>query len=117
MVAAPMMTWQASKGSPVGKARVRCLKHCSSCHDKQAQSPANQLTRVQVHGGKGSERNALCREWGAGGLLTKDVPDTDELHLRCEPDIVDGDSLCPMKGRVGGLALAAPDAFQRRLRV
>lgn len=53
MVAAPMMTWQASKGSPVGKARVRCLKHCSSCHDKQAQSTANQLTHVQVHGVEG----------------------------------------------------------------
>lgn len=54
MVAAPMMTWQASKGSPVGKARVRCLKHCSSCHDKQAQSTANQLTHVQVHGVEGN---------------------------------------------------------------
>ena len=54
MVAAPMMTWQASKESPVGKARVRCLKHCSSCHDKQAQSTANQLTHVQVHGVEGN---------------------------------------------------------------
>mgnify|MGYP001220943852 FL=1 len=66
MVAAPMMTWQASKESPVGKARVRCLKHCSSCHDKQVHSTANQLTRVQVHGRKEWSVTASAGSGGQG---------------------------------------------------